>query len=71
MRCVPLFLNAARFFMVAEDPMEMRRCLDVVRFLSCEMAPRSNSIFWSTAHRAEMFQRAPHALPTTASDGDL
>lgn len=60
-----------RFLMVAAEPREMRRCLEVVRLLSMAMAERLMREDWSSGHRAEMFHRAPQALPTIARDGDL
>lgn len=57
--------------MVAAEPRDMRRCLDVVRFLSMAIAERVIRTLWSSGHLAEIFHRAPQALPTIASEGDL
>ena len=42
---IPSFLKAMRFLMVAAEPREMSRCLELVRFLSIEIAERSMSAF--------------------------
>lgn len=60
-----------RFFNVADAPIAIILCLELVRFLSIGTAPNSQSVDWSLGQRALRFQSVAQALLTTVIDGDF